>query len=101
MIYQTCPILLPDPLQFYRYQNNGFADVQYTIVDGGLRRNYLKGLGFSCSAEFLAILSASLRTEQVVRLYLDIRNSQPEREPEFRDDFLRGFARHSSALPPP
>jgi hypothetical protein len=74
--------------------------VQESVFDGGIRRNYLKGLGLCCSKEFLAILSASLRTEQVVRLYEDIRGAQPEREPEFRDDFLAAFAAHAHALPP-
>ena len=42
----------------------------------------------------------ALRTEQVVRLYEDIRDAQPEREREFRDDFLAAFAAHAHALPP-
>jgi hypothetical protein len=74
--------------------------VQGSIFDGGIRRNYMKGLGLCCTKEFLAVLSASLRTEQVVRLYEDIREAQPEREPEFRDDFLAAFAAHAHALPP-
>jgi hypothetical protein len=70
-----------------------------SVFDGGIRRDYLKGLGLCCTREFLAVLSASLRTEQVVRLYEDIRDAQPEREPEFRADFLAAFAAHAHALP--
>src|SRR5262249_18831266 len=41
--------------------------VRASNFDGGIRRNYLKGLGLCCTKEFLAVLAASLRTEQVVR----------------------------------
>lgn len=74
--------------------------VQDVCFDGGIRRDYLKGLGLCCSQEFLAILANSLRTEQVVQLYERIREAQPERELEFRDDFLATFAAHAHALPP-
>jgi hypothetical protein len=74
--------------------------VRDSIYGGGICREYLKGNGLCCTKEFLAVLAASLRTEQVVRLYEDIRDAQPEREPEFRDDFLVAFAAHAHALPP-
>jgi hypothetical protein len=73
--------------------------VRDTFFDGGICREYLKGNGLCSSKEFLAALSATLRMEQVVRLYEDIRSAQPEREHEFRDDFLAAFAAHARALP--
>ena len=54
-----------------------------------------------CTEEFLARLSAALRTSQVVALFRQIRDESPHREAEFRPQFERGFARHASALPPP
>jgi len=75
-------------------------EVQNSLVDGGILRDYSKGHGLACSAEFLAILSASLRREQVADFYLKIRRMQPTREDEFRSDFLAGFAAHAADIPP-
>lgn len=75
-------------------------DVQWNYLDGGIIRDYLKGQGMACSKEWMEVLSNALRTDQVVEFYLTIRNAQKEREWEFREDFLRGFARHAEAIPP-
>jgi hypothetical protein len=56
-------------------------------------------IGYDTS--YLARLSVLLRTEQVVRLYLTIREESPHREAEFRSQFVEVFSEHASALPPP
>jgi hypothetical protein len=56
---------------------------------------------FARTEEFLALLSAALGIEQVVRLFHTIRDRSPHRESEFRRQFEQGFTRHAAALPPP
>jgi hypothetical protein len=66
-----------------------------------MARDVSKNGEIFCGPEFLASLSEALTTDQVVRLFLKIREWSPHREPEFRPQFEQGFARHASALPPP
>src|SRR5262245_44499417 len=51
-----------------------------------------------CGPEFLTNLSEALTTEQVVRLFMEIRDRSPHRESEFRSEFEAGFEKHLSAL---
>jgi hypothetical protein len=76
-------------------------EVQESVVDGGIVRDVGKLGQLWCSRELLEVLDRSLRTEQVVGLFLAIRRSNPHREAEFRPGFERAFARHAHALPPP
>ncbi len=49
---------------------------------------------------YLESLASALRTDQVIRLFLEIRRRSPHRESEFRPEFERGFAQHAADLPP-
>jgi hypothetical protein len=66
-----------------------------------MARDVSKNGEIFCGPEYLGSLSEALTTDQVVRLFLKIREWSPHREREFRPQFEQGFARHASALPPP
>ena len=74
--------------------------VQESIV-AEMARDVSKNGGLGWAVEFLAGLSDALSTEQLVRLFLTIRDGSPHRESEFRPQFEAAFAAHAAALPPP
>jgi hypothetical protein len=98
----TFPVVegCPDPPPEWVAAAWDTAAVQENLVYV-LAREVSKNETMNCSETFLGKLSAVLRTEQVVRLFLAIRDRSPHREAEFRPEFERGFTQHVTVLPPP
>ena len=71
-------------------------------VSYGLARDVGKTGSLCRTDEYLGWFADILTEEQVVRLYLDIRDKHgcAPREVEFRSEFLAAFARHAHAIPP-
>src|SRR5688500_15823760 len=74
----------------------------YENVSYSIARDVGKTGSLCRTAEYLGWLADTLTGEQVVRLYLDIRDKHGcvLREEEFRPEFLAAFARHAHAIPP-
>jgi len=76
------------------------VEVQGSVADDLARTVSKNGELFS-NPGYLESLSSVLRTDQVIRLFLEFRRWSPHRESEFRPGFEQGFVQHATALPPP
>jgi hypothetical protein len=73
--------------------------IRFTFLDL-LGQNVNKRGRLGYTEAFLNLLDRSLTRAQVHEIYRGLRDFEPHREREFREDFERGFPTKSDGLPP-